>query len=492
MKYAAAIILSLLAPIAAAGYSFDGPVILFVEDEKGSNCSDPTVVGCLFSIEGESIGNATVDLFLTYQNLWIGTNYSWAALPADLVPANLTSEDVTISSEGDDTYVRFSTLREAFAAYNNVPQDRPHRDAAGLTLSSENVSVYYFGPSTKLPGNANRSVGMDFGEGAEFDQIGPVNNAFNASSDGWLAPTGIWCKYAAQASTWGRQFCDMTWNTTWPLYVNETPNVQFGLQWENVTATTNASALPLPPRGPPTSNGPEEQPRSRSPLPFADPDAEPPLGILSADASAIRPPRPSLPDLADAPRTYVGSPPPARLPPPAVAPELPPAAGIVTAAVAILAVLGASLYSRFARPEDLLHSRPRQLILDEVQRAPGRTVGDLQRILGVTRTAILYHVAHLERAGLVAIRKEGRAVYLVATVVRPDASIPMKFQADPTARAFVQAPEAAGAAGLPRSDLHRLAATVPRRTRNHVIAELERSGIISTADPGRLAIRARA
>lgn len=132
-----------------------------------------------------------------------------------------------------------------------------------------------------------------------------------------------------------------------------------------------------------------------------------------------------------------------------------------------------ALYARFERPEALLAHPARQEILRTLQGAPGLSVAELARRVGLRRSVARHHVFALERARFVTLHaRDGRTWLFPAGV---PAAAPSPAGASNVAQRIL---ELLQSQPLTRTAIHGALEAVPRRTRNHALRALSSRGLI--------------
>lgn len=457
-----------LAPTASADVTTGG--LLVVElDNTDASCG-LGAAPCIMSLDSSGgPGETTLDLRQKYERIAIATNFSAIGL-GGMLPVYAFVVD------GDGAEVSYGVLELAMDEYARIPQERPARDAAGLTFDRREAGVYVYGPALADPTGppVNKTYGMPTnGKYVAYDKIGPVNSGMVTTSDVQLSGTpAFFCMLTQQIPE-----CKPLGEGAMQTYYDSTPNVLVGLEWEDVVVGTDPAviadqvldeppALERPAAAPQT---PEDGERTLAARPAGtrEVDGERPVDHpLASSASPVSiertrpPPEPRLAPLDDGSGDLA-------------------AAVRATVATIALVLAAAAAYSRFARDEEIAKSTPRQMILKLVQREGSVDLRRLPAALGVTRNAILYHVQRMERAALVRVVKEGSRTFVLPAASPADAeAVPRAFSTHPVSRAILARLTAAGAAGVTRAELHKLHPDLPRRTSNHVLAKLARSGII--------------
>ena len=457
--------LMLLLPAASAtGRLAVGPVSLAVENGHDDACLEDVSGLCLAELRGGSIGETELDASQRVARLVVA--YDAAAidrlLPIPLLPGG------EIGVDAADLSVEHPLLVLATALVGTRGVETPWGEV-GAGLSPQGVRLSYLGVDEARAAPEPHRQDYNYTDNSvRYRELGPFNRAGGpvrsddilvAPADACLMVEGTPCSTATAA------FVELP---------NATPSVVAGQELHEAAVSGDpnatlfaagalharaAAAHPAsPPRtlprspvlavgtpaggGPPPSDGPEPAelaPRERSPR-----GGSTPPGNLSLAASATA----SAPGTVDLP----------------LAP--------LAASLAIATML-AALYSRFRSRSEALAHEARQRMLGLVQGGP-RTVAELAQALGVDRSTAQYHARVLHRAGVVALRKGERHVY----VTLPGQPLPEKPVVTIGAPArIVELLRAAGGV-LPRASLQEKAPELPPRTRNHALRELVERGVV--------------
>lgn len=158
------------------------------------------------------------------------------------------------------------------------------------------------------------------------------------------------------------------------------------------------------------------------------------------------------------------------------APELPAWQAHERAAALAIVVAALAAYSRITGRNAALTSPVRAKIVEIVQREGVVPLPKLAEALQLGRTTIEHHLRVLDRCGILAVSREGRAVIVSVHGLRASAP-PPEVRRSPACQALL-AILAARPDGLPREELHRAAAEIPLRTRNHAMRALFERGLV--------------
>lgn len=466
---------------AIASVELDGPLAVVVHDGNGSKC-EPGLGVCVFHFDGSGpIGSQTVDVSQSIHRAGVATDPEYIPFFAPLLPS------FAFFLEGDDLYFEYDALVIAAGVYASIPQERASRDLAGFDFTSENVSLYFHGPSTRNPTgpNGNRSIGQEFGEEGGFpgsSQAGPINEGVITDTDSQLDGWSLACAFVADAS-----LCLAGAGMFWSSYSSTTPNVRAGLEFENVTFASDPAAM----NG--TSGRLAEQAATSAPIPArrmptAPSEVVPQIEPGGNDrASRIQVPLPG---------PLRETPPPLPLPPPphaisrpseatTAAPPSPLVAAFVTVAL-VFAVLVFALYSRFTTAKSLLAHPIRARIVERLQSGQPIRARDLMAEVGISRTALLHHLAALERREL--IRCVNVNGHLFVMLPHANGSAMLEAELSHPTRGPILALLRARGAPMARDDVHAAFPSVPRRTRNHALRKLREIGLLAETADGRVAL----
>lgn len=162
----------------------------------------------------------------------------------------------------------------------------------------------------------------------------------------------------------------------------------------------------------------------------------------------------------------------------------PPAAAATVAVIGLLAVLVAAKYGAGAFytrlvPATLLRNPNRKRVNDRVAAAPGSTVADLVRSLGMSEVVVRHHVRILEKHAFIMARGHGRlrGYFPAGTVSPQDATVRLLLR-DAT-RNRIAAALAAAAAPLTQAEIASATGASPRLVSYH-LALLERDDLVTS------------
>ena len=435
------------------------PVTLEVENE-GRDCS-ALAPGCFVTVDphGDGIGDDEVNVTQNLRRVHLGLA-GGGPVKQGVV---LDMRDVRVD------HGLMSASRNAWEGNGGSPAP----GVINITINESGLHVHR--PAAK-PKELDRGVYSDtdrvgFNEGGiGYDRVGPYNDVGSNSTDGIIAQMSGFC-YGAE-----REICEDVHGNASGLAAEQLPAVGVGgslgefsagfgngTTKENRTAGSVATAGRMP-------NRDLGEVRRREPLRASDQEPRPPSPQgAPSDAFILN---------------RVESPPPAK----PMAPTAEPSSGrawVKLAAAGLLTALllvAAGLYARLRQGKEILSSEKRQLVLEAVQGQPGVRVAALARDLKMGRTALMHHLAVLERASLVKTRREGHTVSVFPAGVQPPARFDLQLHpiCQKVLRALAGSPE-----GLTRSELRDLAPDVAERTLNYNIRRLQDAGLIAARGAGR-------
>lgn len=464
--------------LVSAGTNQDlGVVVVTAENGFGNGCSHRLASTCAFNVTGDSPQNLTIDTYQRVHYVGIATNGTHVEEATGLV---WPLPDTSIGVSGSDIFIRHFLFQNASEAANGVRPPSPAGEYYYWRWTSDNITLHYYGPSAKERSAApeNRTWALAHEEGGlGYDQQGPHNAPGGSSTDRYLAPASIWCRGLPEEGACRRKVEDLV-----ETQRNLTPNLVFGVEFYDAEVATDPRFLDGSGEAERRSLPSEGWTRAAPPLAVPMPRQNPIATIAQPLGRPTHPmptPGPSFPQDHSTLANGVYFP----LPPPPVSPLVPLAAAAT--AVALVA-LAAALYSRFRSRDALLaSSEPRRRIVEAVRAQPGVTVGELVRVVGITRTAVLYHLRMLEQARLVEMRSEGGRCFVFPPAALPRGGVPVHLARHPVLGRLVAELAALEGAVLARRELHARMGEVPQRTRNHLLRTLVEHGVLVPVSLGR-------
>lgn len=474
---AIAITMLLATPTGLASLDVGGPVLVTVRDRHGYSCDPQPVRGCIATVTTNgTLGGSHVDAYQSYSLIGVAFD------PPPLPLLGDSASHRAVWMEGDAIYFEYDLMRQASQAYARIPQERPHRDAGGLSFTSENATIYARAPPVYDPAAPaeNKSYGVEFGSDGigGYNQTGPFNAAVFQSTDAQLyGMANLTCLFLGDTPE-----CYRRMNDSRDWWLGMTPSATLGLAWENVTVATNKTYIPNETTN--RTNAPRAEDHTmrgatnRHDATYTSRDSTGGPTYTSTLAtwtppSDIPPPRPTPPPAHYSPASTTTQPPPK---PDRAA--IAAAIGVALGSSALLALAAWGLYSRLNDPRTILDHPQRAAIIRLVREQPGIAPRALQVATGLSKTGLLHHLQLLKKHHIIRQEQVGEHVVLFPTGHRAPPTLLAALERDhPTRGVFVRALEDAPG-GLTREELHARASTMPLRTRNHTLRRLIQLGII--------------
>lgn len=450
-------------PSAEAGLWVDsGLIYISSSDARGVDCSDGAIRACLFDFDAsEPPSSWDIDLSQRIHRISVAVGSPSAPLP--LLP------DDSITMHAKDIQIYHSVFRIATETYNGIPQDRPNREQAGVAANETGFGLSYHGPHPIRPAAPpkNQSFGFRYSnESGElaYDRVGPFYaSTGNPQTDGYPEQSTVVCYFAFGGPA---DSCERPLEDLATKLEESTPNARLGLEVGEITASTNggratSDASPMPSLVTPYRGGLE--------APLHGAALQPRGGPLHHGAAFSR-------AMAELPPSRPVAQTPVKMVPRADATQkegVSDSTVVLVALGTLIAAFFASLYSRFTSKDKLMVNAKRQQVLDIVRAHPGIGLGDLAEKLGVARNAATHHVTLLRKAGLLVGHRCGRTFRLYLPEMGTKAPPKLTPMQREVLREIAAVPE-----GLVREELHERCASIPRRTRNHVLRVLKDLGFV--------------
>ena len=476
------LLVSLLVPTAAAGGKLEASILVVqMEDGFGRDCPMPIAGFCLFTIREEGgPTNHSIDAYQRIEYAGIATDFSDLR---SLFGEHWLLPDEELKVRGSDLF--FPNPISPLLTTTWGGMEHPEGPVR-LHMGEENFSLTMPRPSwgdPTAPWEGYETV-FPYAEegGVGYDQIGPFNRPTGTTTDEYLWQVPGLCK---------AEECQSVTATTKATYDESTPNVHFGLEFFEFEVATDPVALDsfnaTGAQG--DANHATRATWENEPVDVAEPDApsdgvdefgqDPHLSVPPGKPSPSPPPTRPIHLQSQLPQ----SPPPDR--------TLPLLITVAAATGAILAALGAALYSRFTNRTEALESEMRNRLLGIIQEQPGICLSDAAERLGVARNTVRHHLRVLERVQLVRVVQEGALSTFYPAGPVPAVKVPAWLRRNETCLAILREARARPE-GLSREEVHRLLPEVPARTRNYNVARLLGVGaLVEWAAPdGRKLLRA--
>lgn len=477
-------------PLAWAGADVNGGAARVVVADSHSNCEPAPFEACLVEVDSDgSVGRTNIDARQRIEYVGIAAD---VVVVEGLIGVNLLP-DGSLMVRGSQLFVRHPIFVLAAAIANDQTNEGPTSGVASTRWTSENLTIVYFGPSTANPtappGSREYEITHN-SSGLGYDQQGPHNAPGMNSTDGYLAGADAVCTRAPDPAA-----CDGALEDGLATIADATPNAELALEFYDAEVASDPEALrsqntsyePLA-NDSPLRGGPVLEPapnQSTGPSRASGEDTEKPSLVVGRPAQVEplrepgRGPRIEMPSPADPP------------------PPTPIVALAVATATVFVLLLAAALYSRLARADEVVRLPMRKMLIRVVEDRPGIEIRALPARLGVARSTVLYHLRMLEKHGLLRVLRDGHKRFVFpAASTPPTSGRPLRFWSHPVSRRILEIIDKAGPNGTTRGQIHIEAAAIPRRTRNHVLTQLQSAGVVAetTQDDGqsRLTIRSQA
>lgn len=464
----ALLLLAFALPGVIAGGAFEtGVGTVIVEDRFSAPGSCALELGplCPVGVERDGhVGNWTIDAYQQIHYVGLGTNFTRAR---EAVPQLWLLPDSSFYIHLDELYLWVPVVAEATEAYNALALEYPGHELYRVEMNEENTTLFYVKPTSEDPAERERSFNLTYHErGVPYDQAGPYNDLRSGSTDSYAQETKAACSAVPPAE------CEGVHDGAIAVSRNVTPNINVGMTLESAEFATNASNLswyhrsnqaePAENASTAAASGPAED--SLDPTPDAD------VGPHSSPRNepARNPARPT-PSAPSAPRPQDTHAQPAPL---ELAPGMPIAK---VAASVVFAVFLSWLYSRLCTRTEIMRSKVRAQIVEEVEKNPGINLSDLTARLGVARNTVTYHTRMLQRASLLQLRETpGSLRFFPVGYSTPESGIPIQFHLHPVSGKII---EILRKGSSTRARLREMLADVPVRTQNHHIRRLLDAGV---------------
>lgn len=465
---------------AEAGLVLDGPIAYAeLRDGRTEDCEQAFhACPATYDTSPPSPGDWSIDAYQRIDGLYVATNGSAAE---DLSRGMLVLPDRSIVVRGNDLFITHPGFSNAAEASAEAMAIWPAPDYLTVLWTSEGVSILYLGPSAhdlEHPVAPRNYTIVHEDRGLGYEQVGPHNAPGGTPTDEQVAHSRDACDFALNDST-----CFATVDALAETQREWTPSLSTGLEFYDAAVATDPSLLPAAARNE-TAAAVNER-RTNDSVPSAIPTASRDRSGADGPSDTASPlPSPSREDPTTNPRPGPAAPPEATIPmgialTPAVLPV------VVGIAVGVIGVVLAGLYSRFARRDAIVEHHTRAAIMSILKDTETILATDLQRKLGIRRTALLHHIGMLSRQQFV--RCSGVGGRLVVSRAQGEGGQAALFAALEPARRDILKLLLRSRGSMDRREIHALLESHPHRTRNHAISRLKAIGLIE-ADGHRIAL----
>ena len=475
MRACAAMALLLLAPTVSASGSLDvGAATVIVDNGKTENCVEGTTGLCPASRHGGALADDEIDA--DQQLRYIGVAAERDAvnelLGEEVVPA------VQVGVHASGARVPNPTFRLLAENVGTHHAPAPADDTA-VIMERERFGLAYrgvaLGDASGGPTRRCYCSGFSDDRGVTHDSISMYGTLVSGNTDSQVR---MWL--TAECWAVDKRRCTGVGAAAADAWTDATPNLLFGIHLENAALATDGSLL--------TQHGVRLGSGA-----LTNGDTRGGSGTVNA-----RPPGLYLPPLErspDSPPTYSGAASDVSPLPPAPVPEEKTESGIAQprnfpvspialgAALALVVLASAALYSRFTR-EDALNNERRARIIHLLEAQGPLTIAQLVRTLDVDRTTVTHHVRLLQRTELVHVKRLGKQTL----VLLPGQKVPAEPLEPPCAADAILRALRAGGGELTRDKLHEIVQPFAQRSRNEALQRLAASGAIERAFAGNVEV----